>query len=113
MREGFFCALVSQRLKNKSVKESNKAVSSESLQATILIIGIAPTLALIGFGAAIRSEQEGGFKKNRTEIMELQIGYSLIDDPEFKNALKEAKERVPDPSGITLIPDPEANEKDH
>ena len=81
----------------------------------IILIGLAPILAIVGIGAAAHAEKKEEFETNKVEIIEtlrstddyqeinqLAVDYILIEDKEFKKALKEARERVPDPTPIEI-----------
>ena len=81
----------------------------------LLIIGVAPILAVFGIGAAVKKEKQELFEANKTEIIQtlrttddyqeieqLSLEYFIISDEEFKDALDAAKERVPNPQTTDL-----------
>ena len=77
----------------------------------ILLVGVGPILALIGLGLSMREEQTELYEKNRIEVLEtlrntdhyedireISRDYSLVNDEELEEALREAESRVPAPA---------------
>lgn len=114
----FILSLIGLFKKPKGLALAGAILSGLQILA-ILIVGVAPILAVIGIGLSLEKEQKELYQKDRVEILEtlrtsndaqeirqIKADFNLLKDKEFERALEEAIERVPEANLFQNLDEP-------